>query len=258
MDDAYAAHPYDFRIMAKYVDSRVASPSYLAFRDEIEKVSARLLAECTDERLRTETLVNLANARFLFGDENGADEIAEKLPKLTECREIVRIGGADSGMRQREFLDAAMEQLLWWMRCVAVEHEGEERIRMLRDVLAVGDILFPDFDCDVCHDSLASVCAALFREYAKAGKRDNAIKYLKRAFHHAREEDKISNSVVEHTSPFLRGAKYDMNQIQDMYEGNSVQFLIEELLGEEVGLDPAYRAVVEENRPFAVEDKTKA
>ncbi len=258
MIDAYAAYPNDFRIVAKYVDALLACDSCLAYRDQAEEAAAYLLDNCTDETLRIETLVNLADGRFLWGDRDGAEKIANSLPPLWACREVVRVNGTETPIAERELIDRIMEHLFYAMYYVANTSEDTEA-DMLEDILALADIIYPDFDCGICHSGLQRVSAALFHVYAKAGNTEGAIRALERALHHSLADDTSADKVIEHTSPFVRGAKLDLRKTQSGERSNSVFFCLNDLLREEdFELDPSYMWVIEKYRPFAVEDITKS
>lgn len=262
MIDAYAAHPGDFRIMSKYIDALTGCPSVLAYREEIEKTAAYLLDNCTDDGLRTETLVNLAIARNLFSDFAGALEAADRLPPMRACREVVRLNGSDfteannQSLYHKELIEAAAENVLWALYVTACQSENAGR--MLEDILTIADIIWPDFDCGSCHSELSYICASLFEHYAKSGEKMSALRIMERGFRHARTLDQTIDKVIVHTSPFLCGIKDDMKKTWSDNKSNYVCFYLEELLSDDViAPDPDYSAMVEKYRPFASEDVTK-
>jgi transcriptional regulator with XRE-family HTH domain len=267
---AYEEFPFDFRIIVKYVESLICSDDPSAHRGEIERLCTYVIDECTADEPRWDAITTLISLYSECGEYDLAAEYANRLPALFASREFALTGIYPNGDERdftamANFIDTAMERILWQMYCIAVQRQGltdAERIDILERTLAVADAVFPDFDCDVCHSGLADVCLALFRLYSEAEQDDTALDSLERAFRHDRAIDEIDNEEIMHTSPLLRGNRYDMRKVWDGCKCNGVWFRLERLSKppfrfERYENDPRYQEILGKYRPFAVEDKTK-
>lgn len=266
---AYADFPFDFRIMVKYAESLLDTDDISTVRAEIERLCNFIIDDCTVDELRYDAITTLICLYSECGEYDRAAEYANRLPNLFASREFAMTGIYPNGDERdfaamANFIDTAMERVLWEMYCIAVQRQGltdAERIDLLERTLTVADAVFPDFDCDVCHSGLANTCLALFRLYSEAGQDDTALDYLERAFRHDKAIDDIDNEEIVHTSLLLRGSRYDMRKIWDGCKCNGVWFRLERLNNapfrfERYEQNPRYREILEKYRPFAVEDKT--
>ena len=267
---AYTDFPFDFRIIVKYVESLLDTDNMPSVREEIERLCGYVMDECTADELRYDAITSLICVYGECGEYDRAADCANRLPSLFASREFALTGIYPNGDERdfaamANFIDTAMERVLWQMYCIAVQRQGltaEERIGILERTLTVADAVFPEFDCDVCHSGLADACLALFRLYSEAGQDDTALDYLKRAFRHDKAIDDIDNEEIIHTSPLLRGSRYDMRKVWDGCRCNAVWFRLDRLSKppfrfERYDENPRYRKIIETYRPFAVEDKTK-
>ncbi|MBQ8370519.1 MAG: helix-turn-helix transcriptional regulator [Clostridia bacterium] len=264
---AYRDYPYDFRIVVRYVNT--LTDDCEANRDEIVKLCAYTLDECTDDPLRYEAIFQMIYLCSEMKDYDRAEEYASRLPDLSHTKYFTRTMIYPSSDERdvhaaMEFADAAMENLLWELFCAAnyrTDLTRDEKIDVFRRILTVADAVYPDFDCDVCHSGLSDTCMALFGFLTEEGRPDEALDALERALKHARAIDLCENSVVVHTSLPLKGAKYDMTKTHDGCACNSVWFRLDQL-GKRYPVDAyaeneRYRAIVEQYTPYAVADMTK-
>ena len=267
---AYEEFPFDFRIIVKYVESLICSDNPTEHREEIERLCTYVMDECTADEPRYDAITSLISLYGECGEYARAADYANRLPNLFASREFSMTGIYPTGDERdfaamANFIDTAMERVLWNMYCIAVQRTGltsEERIDILERTLAVADAVFPDFDCDVCHSGLGDVCLSLFRLYSERGEDDTALGYLERAFRHDKAIDDIENEKIIHTSLLLRGSTYDMRKIWDGCVCNGVWFRFDQLNRpafqfERYENNPQYREILEKYRPYAVEDKTK-
>ncbi len=266
---AYAEFPFDFRIIVKYVKSLLTTGDLSGVREEIERLCGYVMDECTVDELRYDAITSLICVYSECGEYDRAVEYANRLPNLFASREFALTGIYPNGDERdfaamANFIDTALERVLWEMYCIAVQRQGltsAERIDILERTLTVADAVFPDFDCDVCHSGLADACLALFRLYSELGQDDTALDYLERAFRHDRAIDEIENEEIVHTSTLLRGSRYDMRKVWDGCKCNAVWFRLDRLNEapfrfERYQENFRYREILGKYRPFAVEDKT--
>jgi len=267
---AYAEFSFDFRIVTKYAVCLLSNGDIRENREEIERLCAYVMDECTVDELRYDAITSLICLYGVCEEYDLAVQYANRLPTLFASKEFAMIDIYPSKDERNfaamaHFIDAAMERLLCEMYCIAVQRQGltdAERIDILERTLTVADAVFPDFDCDVCHSVLGDTCLSLFRLYSERGEDDTALGYLERAFRHDKAIDDIDNEEIVHTSTLLRGSRYDMRKIWDGCACNGVWFRFDQLNRaafrfERYDSNPRYRKILEKYRPFAVEDKTK-
>lgn len=264
----YAEHPYDFRIITHYIDL-LLDESPAKNREEAENLFRYVLDECSVDSLRYEAISSAIRLYSETDEYEKANEYADRLPKLWMSQEFARVQIYPSGDKRDDqaammFIDFAMERVLWLIHCQACDRKDitvEEQIDLLERVGRIADIVFPDFDCDVCHSGLAETKFALFRRYTMIGDHDKALDALDKAFRHEKAIDDCTNEIITHTSPILQGAVYDMRETWDGCKCNGVQFMFDLVSNEELAkvyaCDTRFNEILNKYRLFAVEDKTK-
>lgn len=264
----YAEHPHDFRVIVHYIDL-LLDESPVNNREEVENLCSYMLDECSVDSLRYEAITSAIRLYSETDEYDKANEYADRLPKLWMSQEFSRTQIYPAGDKRDDqaamtFIDLAIERVLLVIHCQACDRKDistEEQIDLLERMWKIADIIFPDFDCDVCHSGLAENGFALFRRYTMMGEHDKALAALERAFRHEKAIDEIGNEVITHTSPILRGAVYDMRETWDGCKCNGVQFMLDlvnnEELAKEYADDPRFNEILDTYRSFAVEDKTK-
>ena len=157
-----------------------------------------------------------------------------------------------------------MERVLWLTCRIAVQRRGltnADRIRILEQACVMAHAVYPDFDYGVCHSSMEDIYLVLFRLYSEERQTEAALRALREAFRQAKALDDCSNEIITHSSPLLRGHTFDMTTTWDGCKCNSVWWLLERLQDPHLHFavydhDEQYQRLLDEYRPYAVEDKT--
>lgn len=262
--ELYAEHPFDFRVIAHYVDLLCKTPC--ENHETIESLCQYVLDECNIDAVRYDIIASAIEMYSGIDEYEKAEAYISRLPKLWNSQEfahcqIYPAGDKRDNQAMAAFLDAAMERVIWMMYCTAVNRNDfttEEQIGILERTWAVADAVYPDFDCDVCHSGLADVGFALFRRYTMLGQQDKALDALERAFRHEKAIDECDNDVVVHTSLPLRGGTFDMRETWSGAECNGVYFLLERVEKEELSAkyadDGRFQELLKKYSPFAKEN----
>lgn len=268
--EAYREFPFDFRVITWYVASLFDTEEISENHNEIRKLCAYVLDECTEDTYRYEAIASLAELYSLCGEPDKAMEYVRRLPDMQACREfagccIYPNSSEEDFHAMADFMEAAMERMLWLACRIGVQRSVlsvHDRIAVLEQARAAAHTVYSDFDFGVCHSSMADICLCLFRFYTEIGRIDEALTALREAFRHEKALDDCANDVITHTSPLLRGHSFDMRNTWDGSKCNGVWWLLERLEDPHLAFDvyadnQAYQNLVTEYRPYAAEDKTK-
>ncbi len=225
----YEEFPYDFRIVAHYIDLLCEKPKMN--KSKIEDLSPYILDE---------TIGNLIYLYSSFGEYSKAEEYAAKLPVLWLSKEFSRAyiyPEDDERFLETtvEFVYTVIERLIWTLFCITINRKDdiETEIFNLENILKIAECVYPDFDCDVCHSALADICFALYKRYTAIGNKNKALDYLELAVRHERELDETDDIVIRYTSPFFKGFTYDMRKTWDGTPESCVEFMINKVLSDE-------------------------
>ena len=267
--EAYAEFPFDFRVITWYVASLFDTENIQANRDEIQKLCKYMLNECTEDAYRYEAITFLAELYSQCDEPDKAMEYVGRLPDMQSCREfagccIYPNGSERDFHAMADFIEGAMERLIWLACRMGVQRsvlKTSDRIRVLEQIRSAAHAVYPDFDFGICHSSMADTCLCLFRFYTESGRTTEALDALRDAFRHEKALDDCSNDEITHTSPLLRGHTFDMKTTWDGSKCNGVWWLLERLQDPHLSFDiykgnKQYQNILDEYRPFAVEDKT--
>ena len=268
--EAYEEYPFDFRIVSWYTVILADVENIAENQQEIEHLCSYILNECKEEQYRYEAISVLVDLYSRLGNFDKAVEYADRLADMNDSKEFVKVGIYPNG-DERQFtqmayyLNRGLENILWIIAQIGAYREklsNRDRISVLEQGCRIADAAYPDFDHCVCHSSMADIYLLLFRFYSEEGERTAAREALRKAFMHEKAVDKVADSVVTQTSVVFRGNVFDMRKTYDGCKGNGVWWLFERL-GEAAydfafyKHDAEYQSILDEYRPYAVEDKTR-
>ena len=266
---AYAEFPFDFRVITWYVTALFDTEDIRANRCEIQRLCEYMLNECTEDAFRYEAITFLAELYSQCDEPDKAMEYVGRLPDMQACREFASCCIYPSGSEgdfhaMADFIEGAMERLIWLACRIGVQRSAlstDDRIRALEQARAAAHAIYPNFDFGGCHSSMADTCLCLFRFYTDSGRINEALDALRDAFRHEKALDDCCNDRIVHTSPLLRGHTFDMKATWDGSKCNGVQWLMDRLQEPHLSFsiyqgNEQYQQILDEYRPFAVEDKT--
>lgn len=267
--EAYNEHPYDFRIIDWYIVTLLDVADVVKNKKEIEELCFYILGECTLENCRYGAISSLVELYGRIGEYEKALEYAEHLPDMNCSREfekccIYPTGDERNFSQIATYINRGIENVLWFSSQVAAWRttlDISERIEILEKASIIGDTVYSENDYCVCHSIMADIHLLLFRFYSQTNNYAQALKSLRRAFIHEKAIDDISGCVITQSSVILRGNKFDMRKTYDGCKCNGVWWLLERLQEEQntfvyYNNSKEYNELIEEFRPFAIEDKT--
>ena len=266
---AYAEFPFDFRVITWYITSLFDTENICGNRAEIQKLCDYMLNECTEDAYRYEAITFLAELYSQCDEPDKAMEYVGRLPDMQACREfagccIYPNGSEEDFHAMADFIEGAMERMTWLACRIGVQRSVlslHERIQVLEQARSAAHAIYPDFDFGICHSSMADVCLCLFRFYTESGCTAEALNALRDAFRHEKALDDCAHDTIVHSSTLLRGHSFDMKTTWDGCKCNGVWWLLERLQDPHLAFDiykesEQYRQILDEYRPYAVEDKT--
>ena len=267
--EAYREFPFDYRVICRYIESLFYVEDIQINKDEIKRLCGYVMDECTEDESRYEAISCLVELYSQCGEYDHAVAYAERLPDMQACREFARCCIYSNGDERdfhamAAFIEGAMERVLWLTCRIAVQRRGltnADRIRILEQACVMAHAVYPDFDYGVCHSSMEDIYLVLFRLYSEERQTEAALRALREAFRQAKALDDCSNEIITHSSPLLRGHTFDMTTTWDGCKCNRVWWLLERLQDPHLHFavydhDEQYQRLLDEYRPYAVEDKT--
>lgn len=268
--DAYEEYPYDFRIVSWYAVALADVENIAENKKEIEYLCSYILDECAQDEYRYEAISTLIDLYSRLGDCERANAYVNRLPDMNLSKEFMKcdIYPRDDQRKYTDiayYLNRGLENILWLISQIGAYHPAlhrRDRIAVLEQACRIADAAYPDFDHCICHSSMADIYLLLFRYHSEEDERKAACQALRKSFMHEKALDDIQNDVVTQTSAIFRGNKFDMKNTYDGYKGNSVCWLFERLSETAYDFefyknDAEYQSILDEYRPYAVEDKTK-
>ncbi len=268
--DAYQEYPYDFRIVSWYTVVLADVENIAKNQEEIEHLCRYILDECTEDEYRYEAISTLIDLYHRLGDYEKANAYVSRLPDMNLSKEFMMcdIYPRDDERKYTDiayYLNRGTENILWLILQIGAYNPAlnhRDRIAVLEQACRIADAVYPEFDHCICHSSMADIYLLLFKYHSEEGEWSAARQALRKSFMHEKALDEIQNDVVTQVSAIFRGNKFDMRNMYDGYKGNSVCWLFERLsetayMFDFYKNDTEYQSILDEYRPYAVEDKTK-
>ena len=267
--EAYEEFPYDFRIVSWYTVVLADVENISENQREIECLCEYILNECTEDKYRYEAISSLIDLYSHLGKPETAKTYVDRLPDMNYSKEFLMcdIYPRDNEQKYADmayYLNRSLENILWMISQMAAHKPNLhrcDRISVLEQACRIADAAYPAFDHGVCHSSMGDIYLLLFKYYSEENMCDHALAALRKAFVHEKVLDEISDCCITQQSAVFRGNIYDMRKTYSGTKSNSVYWLFERL-GEApfrfdcYNADPAYQRILDEYRPYAVEDNT--
>ena len=214
--EANSLFPRSYKIMERLANSLVCEYSRKGIKDydEVFSICNRVLSECTDSFIRYEALYTLGCAYNYAEKREEMLEVAEQMPPFEFCREffmLYKMNG-DKGWRERQkYLNSLTEQLLETLGCLTVQthddgsfvYSMEDRIEMLKQKVAIIELLYPDGDFHSMAQEAEGACSLLASLYLQIGDTENCIYWLMKCCDYVIHFDTYYFE-DKHTSPAFR------------------------------------------------------
>ncbi len=243
--DALKQYPNSFEIMDGLADAitwMAVEPSFT--EDEKKEMFAeqgRLLRkiydECTDERIRSSAVSDLAKWYALNGEEDKAVEIALTLPHMVCSRPFVMgdiLKGSERIDSQKGLLFDLLQMFASYMTRIYKTDDGEllysedEMIRLHEKRIALFELLYEDGSYGFYNDDIGDSCETIAKYHAKNGRPDEALAYLERAAEAVRGflAYAADTSIQSASALFLKGYRYSSGGVWYNSEDNDAAELL--------------------------------
>ena len=263
--EANRKFPRDYKIMERLANSLVTEYFRKGIKeyDEVYELCNRILAECTDSKIRYSTIKTLATAYRFAGKKEEMLKIVEEMPRSHISYENFMLyrwsGDADFSKRQ-SYIAYLINHLL-----VAIDglcrhrhddgeviYSTEDRIRLCASQVELLENLFPDKDYQYLSQHGQIACSHIAIMLIRNNDSEKAWKWLEKSADFAINMDTYDFD-APHTSPVLRGYS-DGGWIMEA-EGNRSQSMLNWLTTDEEAAvlrsDARYEALVERLKAVA-------
>ena len=263
--EANKKFPRDYKIMQTLADAIVNEYSRKGIKeyDEVFDLCNRILAECTDSKIRYEAIETLGIAYDYAGKNDEMLKLAEEMPRTHFSYE--------NFMMYRWKSDADFEEFQGYLSfliyhtaemielAVGQKHDNgefiyplEDRIHLWKTEIGFLELLFPDGDYQIKAQLGEVACSFLCTAYLRKQNYEEAWKWLEKGADFANHMDTYDFDAA-HTSPILRG--YSSGGWIMEAEGNRSQSLLEWLTNDEEAAvlrnDVRYKTLVDRLKAVA-------
>ncbi len=207
LEEAVKVHPNNYELLSQYamnltfaaIDNK--SEEYRQNNKKAARIAERILAECTDPKIRNIMQSELCNYYVNSGESIKALEAANKLPSIYNGCEIIKMNilkGEDL-VRLTQYNIYILTHIFCQclQRLANIDEQNntgftlEERIEIYQKEVAIFSIVFDKGDYNVCFHSLALLHRDISKMAMCAGNRELALKALEKAAEYAAEMDNL-------------------------------------------------------------------
>lgn len=256
--EANRKFPRSYKIMQKLADALVCVYSRRGVRgyEEVIALCNRILAECTDSRVRYETIETLGTAYGYAGKKEEMRKLAEEMPRAYFSYENFMLyrwrGDADLAERQK-YMSYLINQLLSMIACLSghqhddgrVVYSAEERIKLQKLQIDLLELLYPDGDYQYAAQDGEIACSQLAIAFLRNHDLEGAWHWIQKGADFAIHMDTYDFD-APHISLILRGYS-DGGWIMEA-EGNRSQSMLDWLTTDEetavLRSDPRFEMLV--------------
>jgi len=259
--DAHRKFPRAHAITQRYADalinvySRRGEKNY----DDVISMCEQVLAECTDDAIRRETVLTLGTAYNYAGKQEEYDRLTDAMTPHCFCREHFLMwnwtGMGTKGYEQRrEYIFALIHDLITALMLNTEQfdddgkriYSAKERDILRRQTLSAADVLYPDGDYQSLAQILQNVSDWLCQDALRRKDFDAALDALERSCDFVIHFDTYDFDTA-HTSLPLRGFS-DGGWIMEA-DGNRSAVMLEILQTDHdldpIRDDPRFAAIIE-------------
>lgn len=259
--EAVKVHPNNYELLAQYamnlaflaVDSK--SEEYRRNNQKAADIAERILAECTDTKIRNRVQAELCNYYLNSGDASKALEAADKLPSMYHSSELIKINilEGDDLVRQTQrnislLADAfclCLQRLADWDGQNGTGYTLEQKIEIYRKAIAMFGIVFDKGDYNFSFFNLSFLHYNISTTAMLAGKIELALENLEKAAKYAAEFDSLPDK-KPHVSLLVNKLEYNSAQNGKNFSDTSCKMLLKRLpdsVFDGIRSDPRFKAI---------------
>lgn len=229
--EAVKVHPNNYELLTQYAMNLsflavgYQSEEYRQNNQKAARIAERILAECTDTKIRNRVQAELCNYYQNSGEATKALEAADKLPSMYHGSELIKMNilkGED------------LVRLTQWnihhitnVFCMCLQHLTgaadmnvqndtgyiwEQKIEICRKAIAMFDIVFDNGDYCDCFYNLSYLHCDISVMAMRAGNFELALESLEKAAEYAAEFDGLPD-IMPHVSLLVNKIEYNSANI---------------------------------------------
>ena len=235
--EANKKFPRDYKIMQTLAEAIVSEYSRKGIKkyDEVFELCNRILAECTDSKIRYEAIETLGIAYDYAGKKDEMLKLAEEMPRARFSYEnfmVYRWEGNKAIKERQKYIEFLLHELLSMITCLS-GHRGDdgkmifswgERKELRKLELDLVETFFPDGDYQYFAQYAEMVCSFFVTDAFGEKDYEKAWYWLNRGADFAIHGDTYDFN-APHTSPILSGYS-DGGWIMEA-EGNHSQSMLD-------------------------------
>lgn len=264
--EAVKVHPNNYELLAQYainlsflaVDNK--SEEYRQNNRKAARIAERILAECTDTKIRNRMQSELCNYYQNSGESSKALEAADKLPSMCNGSEIIKMNILNGEDLVKLTQDNIYHLTHIFCRCLQRiadmdEQNGtgftwEQKIEIYRKAIAMFDIVFDKGDYNVCFHNLSFLHRDIAIMAMRAGNFGFALENLEKAAEYAAKLDSLPD-IKPHVSLLVNTLEYNSAHIGKNFSDTSCKMLLKHMS------DSVFDGIRDDPRFKAVEDSLK-
>ena len=261
--DGLHTHPKSYALMLALAQGLVSSLSRQKKNDysEVFDLCHRILAECTDNQTRYDTMDILATAYQYAGKEAELNALEKEMPRTNQTYEssMVYCWRGQKGLAERQrYMDFLIAELLSMISCL-LGHRGEdgkfihtveERKALWQLTLDLLAVLFPDGDYQTHAYHGMAACNFMWSYARNHGDREAAMHWLEKCVDFAVYADTFDSDApheATHTSLILRdyGDGGSIVERSGNYSASLLRYLTEDEETKELREEPRVQTLIE-------------
>ena len=215
--EANKKFPRDYKIMHTLADAMVNEYSRKGIKeyDEVFTLCNRILSECTDSKIRYETMETLGIAYGYAGKKDEMLQLAKEMPRTHFSYEnfmVYRWKGTDGFKERQEYMHFLIHELLSMIDCLKghcddngkMIYSWEERMELNQFEINLLECLYPDGDYQQNAYYGATASYFIFKDFFKKQDYENAWYWLEQCVNYNVHADSYDFN-APHSTPILRG-----------------------------------------------------
>lgn len=207
-EEGYIQHNYDVHKKNEYWAESI-------------KICENLVGTATDNAITTKAISILVFLYRNMGETAKAVSYAEKMPKLSDCREIM-LAAASDGKEEAKYIGDFLlksarkfaEQLVYSLITNKNHYDSDMPITKINGAIELFNLICDDGNFGEYNDTLIKLYLYLSRIQWERGYHDDAFVSLDKALDHANALEKICDGSEHYfTAPLVRFVKYKFNPL---------------------------------------------
>lgn len=259
--EAVKVHPNNYELLSQYamnlvflaVDSK--SEEYRRNNQKAADIAERILAECTDPKIRNRVQAELCNYYLNSGEASKALEAADKLPSMYHGSELIKMNilEGDDLVRQTQLnirllaiaFCLCLQRLAGMDELCDTGYTWEQKIEIYQKAIAIFDIVFDKRDYNECFFNLSYLHCDISRMAMHLENFELALDNLEKAAKYAAEFDSLPD-VKPYVSLLVNKLEYNSANLGKNCSDTICKMLLKHLpdsVFDGIRGDPRFKAI---------------